>query len=177
MRTDPLVEILKKKFSQKKERNLSYSLRSYSRDLGLDPSNLSKIMNYQKEIGSRLRTRLGKKMGFQALEIDGLLKPNSHAKTTDFNYNTHSLQVFQVVSEWQHYAILEVFKLQSFSQKVSWIAHRLGLTIEKTKESIQRLQEVGLIVQWYSPEKTDTRFYAAFASCSNCIGVMKPMLE
>ena len=31
--------------------------------------------------------------------------------------------------------------------------------------------------KWYSPEKTDTRFYAAFASCSNCIGVMKPMLE
>ena len=31
--------------------------------------------------------------------------------------------------------------------------------------------------KWYSPEKTDTRFHAAFASCSNCIGVMKPMLE
>ena len=26
--------------------------------------------------------------------------------------------------------------------------------------------------KWYSPEKTDTRFHAAFANCSNWIGVM-----
>lgn len=147
MKNDPLIEILKKEFAKKQAKNHAYSLRSYSRDLGIDPSNLSKILNYQKEMGSRLRAKLGKELGFDKTEIESWLKPANHAKTVDRAYAEHTMQVFQVVSEWQHYAILELFKVADADLTPQGIAASLGLTLSKTKESLKRLTESGLLLK------------------------------
>lgn len=165
MKNDPLIEILKKDFAQKKKRNQAYSLRSYSRDLGLDPSNLSKILGYQKEMGARLRLKLGKKLGFEKSEIESWLKPAVHSKTANQDYAEHSLHVFQVVSEWQHYAILEYFKLQDHEHDPKVIAEALGLSLKNTKESLQRLTEAGLLV------KTQNGFEPAEESSSSILNV------
>lgn len=145
VKNDPLIEILKKEFLRKKSRNGSYSLRSYSRDLGLDPSNLSKIMNYQIEIGPNLRSKIGQKLGFESKEIQSILKPTSQAHTTDKDYNPHNLEVFQIIAEWQHYAILEYFKLTNANLKPAIIASHLGLKTSVVNESLRRLTEVGLL--------------------------------
>jgi len=145
MKNDPLVEILKKEFQRKKNRNKSYSLRSYARDLKMDPSNLSKMLNYQIEIGSKLREKIGQKLGFDQEAIESWLRPATYVKTIDKNYTSHELEVFQVVAEWQHYAILEYFKLSDASHKPSDIAARLGLKVATVNESLRRLLEVGLL--------------------------------
>lgn len=147
MKNDPLVEILKKELDQKRSRNRAYSLRSYSRDLALDPSNLSKILNHQKEIGSRLRLKLGKKLGFEKKDIESWLKPATNSKTINSNYAEHSMQVFQLISEWQHYAILELFKIQGIDHSPKTIAKSLGLSLKKTQQSLKRLMEAGLLVK------------------------------
>ncbi|MFZ3231239.1 MAG: DUF4423 domain-containing protein [Pseudobdellovibrio sp.] len=145
MKNDPLIEILKKDLQKKKSRNGSYSLRCYSRDLGLDPSNLSKIMNYQIAIGTSLRNKIGQKLGFEKNEIQRWLVPASQKSTSDENYSNHSLEVFQVISEWQHYAILEYFKLNNSSSKPAAIASHLGLSLTDVNSSLRRLLEVGLL--------------------------------
>ncbi len=165
MKNDPLIEILKKGFDQKKKRNPAYSLRSYSRDLGLDPSNLSKILGYQKEMGARLRLKLGKKLGFEKAEIESWLKPAIHSRTINQDYSEHSLQVFQVVSEWQHYAILEYFKLKGCQQEPKAIAEALGLSLKNIKESLQRLTDSGLLL------KTEDGYEPAEESSSSILNV------
>lgn len=147
MRNDPLVEILKKNFEHRKARNKAYSLRSFSRDLGLDPSNLSKILSYQKEVGSRLRLKLGKLMGFETRDVEGWLKPTLHSKTANQDYAVHDLQVFEIVSEWQHYAFLEYFKMTEASQNPKVIAEHLGIPLKKAEESLGRLLATGLLVK------------------------------
>lgn len=139
MKRDPLVEILHTEFDRKRQRNQSYSLRSYSRDLEMDPSNLSKILNNQKKIGGRLRKSLAKKLGFELEEIDSLL-------TADKDYSQHSLQVFQIVSEWQHYAILELFKLPFFQVTPKAVSQLLGVSLETAEDSLERLKISGLII-------------------------------
>ncbi len=147
MKNDPLVEILKKSFQKKKAKNRSYSLRSYSRDLGIDPSNLSKIMSNQIEVGPNLRSKIGLKLGFEEIEIQTWLKPASLQNTFDKNYTNHELGIFQVISEWQHYAILEYFKLKNISSKHASIAANLDLKLSVVNESLQRLIAVGLLQQ------------------------------
>ena len=55
---DPIIEILKKEFEAKKQRNGAYSLRAFARFLEIDPSNLSKIMSYQIIPGERLKRKI-----------------------------------------------------------------------------------------------------------------------
>lgn len=146
MKRDPLIEILKSEFSRKKSRNNAYSLRSYSRDLGIDPSNLSKILNRQKDVGPRLRSNLAKKLGFEISEVDSWLLPASFSKTRDKDYNPHNLEVFQIISGWQHYAILEILKVKDFEPTPRTISKCLELNIDVARESLNRLQKVGLLV-------------------------------
>jgi len=136
MKSDYLIEILKTELSKKRARNGAYSLRSYARDLGIDPSNLSKILNEKKTIGKNLRRNLTKKLGFDDHEFENW---------SDKKYTKHSLEVFQIVSEQQHYAILELFKLKGFSGTPKEISHLLDIDISKARESLMRLRETGLL--------------------------------
>lgn len=147
MKNDPLIEILKKELERKQARNGAYSLRSFSRDLELDPSNLSKIMSYQKNIGPILRLKIGRKLGFDSNDIDGWLKPTDNTNTHDENYNKHGMDVFKVISEWHHYALLEYFKLKNAASEYKSIATSFGLKTKTVSESIQKLVELGLLIK------------------------------
>lgn len=147
MKNDPIVEMLKKEFHRKKQKNGSYSLRSYSRDLNLDPSNLSKIMNYQIDVGPKLRLKIGTKLGFSEEEIQNWFKQSVHENTVDSNYNNHEYEVFQVVSEWHHYGLLEYFKLKSASSNSQEIAKHLNLSESVVEDSLNRLVETGMLAK------------------------------
>ncbi|MDO9181908.1 MAG: DUF4423 domain-containing protein [Bacteriovorax sp.] len=165
MKNDPLIEILKNEFTRKKTRNGSYSLRSYSRDLDLDPSNLSKIMSYQKTIGPTLRSRIGLKLGFNEKEIKSWLKPATHEKTANQNYKNLNLDLFRVISEWQYYALLEYFKINNISSKPIDIANQLGLKVSVVNNSLKRLVELGLL------KKNKESFFPADESSSSILNI------
>lgn len=147
MKNDPLIEILKKELIRKKSRNASYSLRSYSRDLEIDPSNLSKLLAYQKSIGPRLRIKIGKKLGFTNEAIESWLRPAAQANTNDQVYINHNLDLFKVISEWQYYALLEYFKINNASSNPVDIAKHLNLEVTLINSSLDRLLELGLLVK------------------------------
>ena len=145
MKHDPLIEILKSELQRKKSRNRSYSLRSYSRDLAVDPSNLSKLLSRRKEIGPRLRKKLGKKLGFEPQDLESWLLPTKSEKTADGDYSVHDFHSFKIISGWQHYAILELFKLRGFDGTAQAVSDCLGLKLDNARDSLQRLKEAGLI--------------------------------
>jgi plasmid maintenance system antidote protein VapI/DNA-binding MarR family transcriptional regulator len=146
MQKDSFVEILRAEFEKKCDRNKQYSLRSFSRDLEIDASNLSKILSYQKPLGAMLKVRLAKSLGFAESEIETLSK-GLFSKTSDVDYESHELDAFQIVSQWQHYAILELFKLENFQPTPAQIQKHLGIDKKLAEESLKRLKEVGMIKQ------------------------------
>lgn len=144
MQKDSFVEIVRSEFEKKCERNKQYSLRSFSRDLGIDASNLSKILSYQKPLGKTLKAKLAKELGFADAEIETMTK-GLFARTSDSSYEPLELDVFQVVSQWQHFAILELFKVKDFQPTAKEIQKRLGIDLKLANESLKRLVEVGMI--------------------------------
>ena len=102
-------------------------------------------MNCQKEIGSLLRTKIGKKLGFEKNEIQNFLKATNQTNTSDTDYKSLDLDSFQIVSEPHHYAILEYFKLNDMSSKPADIASQLSLKVSVVNDSLRRLNEVGLL--------------------------------
>lgn len=142
---DPVIELLRQEFSRKVIKNRAYSLRSFARDLKMDASNLSKLLNYQKPIGRRQRSKLSEKLGFSESELTDLAPMASN--TDDSSYNKHNFEIFQIVAGRQHYAILELFKLKDFKPTISSIPSKLGITKQVAAESIDRLVKVGLLIQ------------------------------
>lgn len=142
---DHLVEVIKTEFHSRKNRNKAYSLRSYSRDLNVDPSNLSKILKGKKTLNQKNAEKIATKLGFNTLEISQLLLTKSHLPINDKSYHSHELKTFQIISHWQHYAILELFKLKDFVFDPKLVAKQLHLPTSVVNESIKRLKDVGLL--------------------------------
>ncbi len=57
-----LGEYLNSCYSTRRERNPSYSIRAFSRDLGVDASDLSKALRYEKDLAVQTIRRIAEKL-------------------------------------------------------------------------------------------------------------------
>jgi len=139
-----LIERLKKEYQLKKQRNKSYSLRAFSRFLSIDPSNLSKIMNGQLTPGNKLKEKLAHKLGINSKII---LNSPSYRNTDDSVYSDHALDIFSIISDWHHYALLEIIKLKKYRNKFNKasIAKDLGISMTEFNAAVARLINHGLL--------------------------------
>ncbi|MCB0412058.1 MAG: DUF4423 domain-containing protein, partial [Bdellovibrionales bacterium] len=139
-----IVDVINSEFDKIKSRNSSYSLRYFAKYLDTDASNLSKIMNGQMQPGSRLAHRLSRKLGIQSKD---LLESLSFQKSEDSAYKEHVLEVFKIISDWYHYAILELLKTTKFvdNQARPEMAKSLNISVEELNTALQRLMSAGLL--------------------------------
>jgi len=64
---------------------------------------------------------------------------------SNVNYNQLTLDAFQVISDWYHYAILELISIKGFQPNSKWIAPKLGITVSEVNIAVERLQRLGLL--------------------------------
>jgi uncharacterized protein (TIGR02147 family) len=56
-----------------------------------------------------------------------------------------SVEDFDAISDWYHYAILELTFTRGFSSDETWIARRLGISVSQAREAIERLIRLRLL--------------------------------
>jgi uncharacterized protein (TIGR02147 family) len=61
------------------------------------------------------------------------------------NFKPLTLEMFRMISDWYHLAILELIKCKGFKSDSRWIATQLGITPFEAKEAIARLKALELI--------------------------------
>ena len=64
---------------------------------------------------------------------------------SDAKYNALEFEYFKVISDWYHYAIIELTLIDGFSSSPMWISERLGITTNQAKSAIERLISLGLL--------------------------------
>jgi uncharacterized protein (TIGR02147 family) len=62
-------------------------------------------------------------------------------------YQQLTLDSFQVISDWYHYAILELTLVRDFESDAKWIASRLGISDHIVVAAIDRLKRLELLVE------------------------------
>jgi uncharacterized protein (TIGR02147 family) len=60
-------------------------------------------------------------------------------------YQQLTLDAFQVISDWYHYAILELALTKGFRSHPDWIARRLGISPHAAQAAIERLRRLELL--------------------------------
>lgn len=132
--------------------NPAYSLRAFARDLDVEPSALSKILNGKRALTEEMRSRFGKRLKLSREQITALACADSAAADAGgaagvgrADYRRLAEDSFTVLANWYHYAILELTKIDGFESNSAWIARKLGLTRAEASEAIARLKRLGFL--------------------------------
>jgi uncharacterized protein (TIGR02147 family) len=77
------------------------------------------------------------------------LKQKATQKLSTLNsyasFNEISLDTFKIISDWYHFAILELTEISGFKSNTTWIAQRLNISFKTAEEAIERLLDFGLL--------------------------------
>ncbi|UXR64806.1 TIGR02147 family protein [Bdellovibrio bacteriovorus] len=128
--------------------NPNYSLRSFARSLQVEPSALSQMINGKRPITEKMKMRLGSALG---LTTDQLRRLPASAEAMQghneirIQFQQLTMDSFAVISDWYHYAILELTYLEDFKSDAIWIAQRLGITKSEVNIAVNRLLRLGLL--------------------------------
>lgn len=154
---DYLVE----EFKRRSDRNPNYSLRAYSRDLGLAPSTLSEILKGRYGLSRFKSLAVAKRMNlspqeaehfadlFQARRVKGSQQSrDARARIRSRKQNMASnltMDAFLVVSDWYHFAILELIETDKKSQEPKYLGGRLGIDTILVDEALRRMIDLNIL--------------------------------
>ncbi len=112
------------------KRNPSYSLRSFSKAVGVSPSFLSKILNGQRRITDEVFEKIATNLNLEPAIRTAFVREAKPSSDSEMNFHNLQLEYFKIISDWYHYALIELTNLDGFqnSHKSShgFIPIRLG---------------------------------------------------
>ena len=92
-----LVELLNIEYDRKCEKNASYSLRAYARDLGVQAATLSHVMRRKREASEAFKQKV-----YAGLKLSFEQKKFLDEGTSDLQrFNQRDLDLFISLSEWE----------------------------------------------------------------------------
>lgn len=145
---------LHSELARRQQSNTHYSLRAFARDLGIDASQLSKIMTGKRLLSTELAKQISTTLKLEVQEsllfvesihrlkptIDGIKIPLS-----DERYILDDESHWKVIAEWEHYAVLSLFDIPKFKPDPEEISTRLGITHDRALEVLENLSIAGLL--------------------------------
>ncbi len=138
--------LLRAELKRRQIANPRFSLRAFARHLAVSPGFLSAIMSGLRCPSKKTARLLAEKLGYsphQADEFSRLVGGEKSAPLPEFE--TLGLDAFQVLSDWYHYAILELSRCKPGVRSLLDIQKRLGLSRSEARQALERLERFGLI--------------------------------
>lgn len=145
-----IQELLKVNFEQIKLKNEKYSIRSYSKKVGISAGTLSLIMLGKRNVSEKLARKIAESLSLdpqESSELLALFKPSYNISREEKFYTQLETAQFDVISEWYFLGILNLVKTKNFQSNDEWIADRLGINVNKVEKAIQKLKMLGLLVE------------------------------
>lgn len=144
-------------FERKRKKNRSYSLRAFARDLKLSPGAISQILSGRRRLTFRTASQILRRSNLDTdsrTEIQSYFLGNAGSViapgTIEFeqddgrNYDL-SPDVFSVIADWYHYAILEMAAMENCEDDPKKLGARIGVSADRVKRAIDRLVSLGLL--------------------------------
>lgn len=155
---ESLQAFLADELQRRVKTNARYSLRSFARTLRLSPGALSEILRGRRDVSLKAIPYIAQSIGLNAAEAKHLLYLAQKAKAEKegvgkINQTPPSTQkflsedLFNLIAEWHHFAILNLLDCDEFEWRASWFAQRLGLTKLQAQIAMDLLLRMGLVVK------------------------------
>lgn len=140
---DP-VKLLRMTLDERCKANPQYSIRSFAKSSGISHTVLSLVLSGKRNLSKKATARLADYLNLDPTRRKALMQSHS---SVDEAYEALSLDSFELISDWYHYAILSLLELPDSSIDPKWIAKQIGIKPLQAKLAVDRLKRLGLIEQ------------------------------
>lgn len=127
---------LQQEFIRKTALNPKFSIRSFSKQLGLNSGTLSQVLSGKRPITIRFIQAIQPKVGL----------PPQFNLSSD-TYSIIDQDTLTILTHWYHYAILELTLIKGFKSDSAWISKKLDIPKVEIEYAIERLLRTGLLVK------------------------------
>lgn len=144
-------EILQRKYTEIKNRNPAFSQRSFAKKLGISSGSLSSILQGERRISKELATNMADTLGLAPDERQQFLSPFQTRFSflsrffLPITYKSIQADFFKIISDWEHFAILNLAKLDVFKSDARWIASQLNLPLLRAQAALDRLLSLNFL--------------------------------
>lgn len=138
----PCHEFLLAEFSKRQERNSAYSIRAFSRDLGISKTTISDVMRGERRLSALHIETIADRLSLDEETLTFL--KNDDTDISKRNRLVLLEDEFRVIKDWYYLAILNLAKLPNNQYCADWVAERLGLTQELAERSLEELLALGV---------------------------------
>jgi len=151
-------EWLFQQIEERKQKVPSYSLRAFSVKVGVSAASLSQIISGKRPLTKKMALKIAGRLSLGPEETQSLLQNALKAKYEEASRDL-GLEVatedgeelrmdsFRLISDWYHYAILNLLKVNDVRFYPEWFGKRLGISVLEAHQAILRLKRLGLIEQ------------------------------
>jgi uncharacterized protein (TIGR02147 family) len=141
-------------------RNPGYSLRAFSRRIGLYSSTVSEILSGRRPITRKMAERILCGLGTapdQASQILEILSQKDSRQSQSgsrslptgetLKYTQIKMDQFHVISDWYYFAILSLADCDVFQGEPEWVAERIGIKAQDARVALERLERLEMLVR------------------------------
>lgn len=145
-------------FSLARSKNPRISLRGFSKKLGVSHSALSEVISGKRPLTRKMAERFAERLKLEPEKTQQLIRSVILSKLqsslpddaeinqiTDQKFTPLNLDVFNVISDWYHFAILSLLETEESRLQLRWISARLGIPERETRQAVKRLIKLGFI--------------------------------
>ncbi len=143
------VEILSNEFATRQRRNKHYSLRSFARDLNIHPGTLSSVISGKRRLPQAAIDKVAKALNLSPMAtraLSGHIQISSEVIHADREKLEDDERYFEIISEWEHFALLSLLDTKDFKNDVEWISARLAIGPIRAQVIVDRLTAAGFIL-------------------------------
>ncbi|MES2768584.1 MAG: TIGR02147 family protein [Bdellovibrionota bacterium] len=157
------INILKERLADRIKRNSRYSLRAFAKDINMSPGRLSNVLNGKSGLSLDKASTIAQKLDLSEAEaewfITSVQSQDARSKTkrseaqrrinalkkTYKDYQQLNLDQFALISEWYHFALIDLMDTKDFKNDTQWMAKRLGISKVEVEVALSRLKSLNFI--------------------------------
>jgi uncharacterized protein (TIGR02147 family) len=155
-------KLLRRKLAELQSRNPAFSVRAFAGRLGLQPAAANEILKGDRRISRKMAERLAEKLHLDPSEraeflgqfpvrvrrkgrLSQAADPRADALSAQKEVLRLTSDQFAVISDWVHFAILNLVKTADADSNSAWMAERLAISETRIDGAIERLVRLGLM--------------------------------
>lgn len=147
-------EFLNQQLSSKRDLNPYYSLRAFAQKLDLSSGKLSEYLSGKRKISFQTAIKIADRLNLPADLKEKLLctvinEKNKKIKGSTKSFNQLHKDELSLIKNWEHFAILSLFETieDEIIPNEQWVAKRLGISVNRSVQAINRLTRLGYILK------------------------------
>lgn len=138
---------LQREYLNRRKKNENYSIRAFSRFLGISAATVSHLLSGKRVPSEKFIKKLFLKLEATPAEQKNILKNiiKKDVSTEEQSYQMIAMDSFKILSDWYHYAILEMVDVKDFQYDYSWISNQLNISVTEARQAVERLLRLDLL--------------------------------